>query len=256
MKVWINISDIFTKLACFTTRHIQGGWGQYFSILRAPKLMTHWAPRVLDLLDTLLIFDQNALLTKCHDHCDVPHDVYNKLTALDSLQCAQQYINNFTICVPRYQICVGELMPLSAMFVNCTVIWFSCQWWIIPCTFTQCSSVWSWSRIISYRLIRLRIIIQYHLTEIFDPISDHFERVSSYLIPRLDQKWSFRLIFDPGFRVCSTPHYLGPSTKITLSKVFNYYANEYPIALKTASLDSAKQKKKSLTEIWWLWVGF
>ena len=45
-------------MTCFTTRHIQaggGGWGQHFSTLRAPKLMTHWAPRVFDLLDTPLI---------------------------------------------------------------------------------------------------------------------------------------------------------------------------------------------------------
>ena len=48
-------------MTCFTTRHIQrggggggGGWGQHFSTLRAPKLMTHWAPRVFDLLDTPL----------------------------------------------------------------------------------------------------------------------------------------------------------------------------------------------------------
>ena len=43
-------------MTCFTTRHIQrGGGGQHFSTLRAPKLMTHWAPRVFDLLDTPLI---------------------------------------------------------------------------------------------------------------------------------------------------------------------------------------------------------
>ena len=41
-------------ITCFTTRHIQGGWGQHFSTLRAPKWMTHWAPRVFDLLDTPL----------------------------------------------------------------------------------------------------------------------------------------------------------------------------------------------------------
>ena len=69
-------------------------------------------------------------------------------------------------------------------------------------------SVWSWSRIISYKLqvdpIKDYYFVpfQYHLTEIFYPISDqafwscfsnHFdpERVSSYLIPLLDQNWSF-----------------------------------------------------------------
>ena len=42
-------------MTCFTTRHIQGGgWGQHFSTLRAPKLMTYWAPRVFNLLDTPL----------------------------------------------------------------------------------------------------------------------------------------------------------------------------------------------------------
>ena len=32
-----------------------GGWGQHFSTQRAPKLMTHGAPRVFDLLDTPLL---------------------------------------------------------------------------------------------------------------------------------------------------------------------------------------------------------
>ena len=54
-------------MTCFTTRHIQrgggGGWGQHFSTLRAPKLMTHWAPRVFDLLDTPLI----CMLKQCYE---------------------------------------------------------------------------------------------------------------------------------------------------------------------------------------------
>ena len=38
---------VLLNMTRFTTRHIQGGggWGQHFSTLRAPKLMTHWAPR-------------------------------------------------------------------------------------------------------------------------------------------------------------------------------------------------------------------
>ena len=37
-------------------------------------------------------FSVKMHLTKCHDH----YDVCSKLTALDSLQCTQQYITNFT----------------------------------------------------------------------------------------------------------------------------------------------------------------
>ena len=129
-------------------------------------------------------------LTKCHDHCNVPHNV---VSVLHSIVCKVH--NNISPISPfAYQICVGKLMPLSAMLVNCNVIWFSCQWRIVPWVGIF-DSVWSWSRIISYRLIPLRIIILIHfiilihLTEIFDPISDQ-------------AFWSwkgYKLIFDTAF---------------------------------------------------------
>ena len=47
-----SYNDVFHNASYSTGR---GRWGQHFSTLRAPKLMTHWAPRVFDLLDTPLL---------------------------------------------------------------------------------------------------------------------------------------------------------------------------------------------------------
>ena len=45
---WYSYNDVFHNSS------YSRGWGQHFSTLREPKLMTHWAPRVFELLDTPL----------------------------------------------------------------------------------------------------------------------------------------------------------------------------------------------------------
>ena len=58
-------------------------------------------------------FSVKLHLTKCHDHCDVLHDV---VSLLYSIVCSVH--NDISPISPyTYQICVGKLMPLSTMLL-------------------------------------------------------------------------------------------------------------------------------------------
>ena len=127
-------------------------------------------------------FSVKMHLTKCHDRCDVLHDV---VSLLHSIVCSVH--NNISPISPfAYQICVGKLMPLSAMFVNCNVLNLvvNDESFLVH-SHNVHASVWSWSRNISYRLIRLRIVVLIRFRIIWQ----------KYLIP-------FRIkLFDPAFRI-------------------------------------------------------